>query len=83
MLKSGGSCRSFAKNSNAVPMMSPVASETPLADRPPGVVASSACPNSWPTTSSAPMYRLAVLYPIATYEPLQKAFTCRSPTSTG
>src|SRR4051794_32778531 len=63
--------------------MSPVASETPLADAPPGVLESIACPNSWPTTSSEEIHWLAVLWPMATYDPFQNAFSSLRPTRSG
>src|SRR6478609_8494960 len=63
--------------------MSPVASETPLADEPPGVLESTAWPNSCPTTSSEEIHRLAVLWPTATYEPFQNAFSSFRPTRSG
>lgn len=53
-------------------MMSPVASPRPdslLA--PPGVYWSMPWPNSWPTTSIAPIHWLALLWPMETEEPSQ------------
>src|SRR4051812_8387757 len=63
--------------------MSPVASETPLADEPPGVLESIAWPNSWPTTSSDEIHFPAVLWPTATYEPFQNAFSSSRPMRIG
>jgi hypothetical protein len=83
MVKSGGSFGLLAKNSSDVPMMSPVASDTPLPDWPPGVVESSACPYSWPTTSKEPIQAPAWLCPIATREPSQNALRSFRPTSVG
>ena len=83
MVKSGGSLALFAKNSSDVPMMSPVASETPLPDCPPGVLESSACPNSCPTTSKEPIQAPAVLWPTATRLPSQNAFSSLRPMSIG
>src|SRR3954452_17126907 len=60
--------------------MSPVASETPFADEPPGVLESTAWPNSYPTTSSEEIHWPAVLWPTATYEPFQNAFSSLRPT---
>src|SRR5829696_6428710 len=64
-------------------MMSPVASETPLPDWPPGVVESSAWPYSCATTSSELIHWLAWLWPMATYEPFQNALRSLSPIRSG
>src|SRR4051812_11454755 len=59
--------------------MSPVASETPFADDPPGVVESIAWPNSWPMTSSEETHWPTLLWPTATKDPFQNALLSLRP----